>query len=185
MLAQMRYLYILFFTIFCCAILQGQASNCVQGERYDAMTMVCVPCQEGFVQPLLGQTECLACPAGQVMPFTGGEACISCPIGTVQPLSGQSECIACAVGSSSSIEGGVACEQCPIGSYQPQSGQASCIPCDPGFTTLAEGSISSNDCIAIATPSIPTLGEWGIFIMAISLITMGLIYLKQREFKWS
>ncbi len=124
----------------------SQASMCAAGEFYDS-----------------GTNSCMSCPAGSIQPNSGAEDCISCPLGRFQPDPGQTSCL-----------------ECPPGTYSDVPEATACKPCATGETSPA-GSISATACVAnsgagVGSNAIPTLSEWALIILSMSLMIITLTW---------
>ena len=105
----------------------------------------CTLCNNGYYQPMEGQSSCLQCTAATYSPSNGAQTgCITCPAHEVaQP--GSSECTKCNGGKfkgASMTE----CESCPAGRYTPWDGSThtTCLQCPRGYKFKSNAPVGSS-----------------------------------------
>ena len=154
-------------TVECQTIVGESAiSVCINGE-------VCLSCDEGTYQSLMGQTQCLECPLGFYQKLKNKDFCTKCEMGRFQTqefVSGAkdefifddgmkygglgglaSDCQFCPSGWENSILNNTKCQQCEIGKYIGCKGGYKCWDCDAGRTSYnpdTQEKIGGTECVA-------------------------------------
>lgn len=118
----------------------------------------CIPCGEGYYQPLLAQISpqaCIPCASGMYGPFTNNKECIPCGAGRYSLNLGGKQldsCDLCPPGTWSDViiaNTSEVCLVCAPGLFNNQSGgnsKYSCELCPPGTKSEFEGSTYCESC---------------------------------------
>ena len=146
------------------------------------------PCNDGdnstFNDVITVAGDCNSCAgASQCDPgqfsASGLMPCTDCAAGTFQSNFGAQSCEQCIPGRFQDQNGQTSCKVCPAGTYNDVTGASSCKTC-PAGTSSPQGSTSLSSCIPVA--AVPTLSQWGMIILALSLCIVGVIHFNKSIF---
>ncbi|XP_056623962.1 sushi, von Willebrand factor type A, EGF and pentraxin domain-containing protein 1 isoform X2 [Triplophysa dalaica] len=136
-----------------CSVLNtSTCAACAPGTYYDndaglcVFPAACLPCTQGFYQPLAGQLGCLSCPSGFFSNFTGSPVCRACSPGSYNNNTASISCSACTPGFYTSLPNSTSCNPCPQGTYCNSSSCAQCQICPAGSEALQVAASQCTPC---------------------------------------